>query len=110
MRKLPHRLQLRFAILAAMALLLAQAGAISHAYSHSAGLTTSSSHSTGAGSHDPCSGCLAFAPLLCGAGAPNCAPFIVPPGPNFATRALPGSFVDVPRLLAFRSRAPPDTH
>jgi hypothetical protein len=118
--------------MAVMALLIAQLGALSHAYSHDAYgrgahshgahaydgyghnafafddfAGAASVHACGAGSHDPCGDCLAFAPLLSAAGATSALPFTLPQGQNSAGRSAGGSLVDLPPLLAFRSRAPP---
>lgn len=110
MRQLLHRVELRIAVLAAMALLFAQLGAMSHAYSHDAAVGAPSSHDgTGAVTHDPCNECVAYAPLLCAAGTPAALPLLAPRGGTIATRATADSLVNLDLTLAFRSRAPPTT-
>jgi len=107
MRKLRHRFELRLAIMAALALLIAQLGATSHAYSHDAAAGAAASHRSGANSHDQCNDCLAYAPLLAAAAAPSALPFLGPQGPSAAVRATADSLVERSPTLAFRSRAPP---
>ncbi len=102
-----NRFELRIAVMAAVALLIAQLGAMSHAYSHDAAVGSPSTHQTGANSHDLCKDCLAYAPLLAGAAAASALPFIPPQGRGLATRATAQSLVDLSLTLAFRSRAPP---
>jgi hypothetical protein len=89
------------------ALLFAQLGAMSHAYSHDA--TRSSTHQIAANSHDLCNDCLAYAPLLSAAGTPTALPLIQPPGRGPATSATVRSLVELGPIPAFRSRAPPFT-
>lgn len=102
-----RRFAMRIAFMAALALLSAQFGALGHAYSHDAGLKPVPAHKLLPSSHDFCSDCLAFAPLLSGAGAPSPVPALLahgaPPMAASGGRALIGL---APRL-AFRSRAPP---
>lgn len=95
--------------MAAVALLIAQLGALSHAYSHDAAAGAPSTHQTGATSHDLCNDCLAYAPLLAGAAAPGALPSVLPQGRGLATRVTAHSLVDLSLTLAFRSRAPPNT-
>jgi len=109
LKKLLHRFEFRIAVMAALALLIAQLGAMSHAYSHDAAIGSASTHQTGATSHDPCNDCLAYAPLLAAAGAPGALPFVEPQGRGLATRATASSLVDLSLTVAFRSRAPPTT-
>jgi hypothetical protein len=109
LRKFLHRFELRLAVMAAVALLLAQLGAMSHAYSHDAALGSPTTHQAGANSHDPCDDCLAYAPLLAPGGMPGALPFIEPQGRGLATSAAAHSLVDLSLTLAFRSRAPPLT-
>jgi hypothetical protein len=109
LRKLLHRFELRLAVMAVVALLFAQLGAMSHAYSHDAALESASTHQSGASTHDPCKDCLAYAPLLAAAGATGTLPSIQPQGRGLATRASADSLVDLSLRLAFRSRAPPHT-
>jgi len=102
----PRRFELRFAVITAIALLIAQFGAMAHAYSHVADLSPASTLQS-SGSHDFCSDCLSFAPLLSAAGAPAALPRIEPPALTPRVHAEPRSLVDSRPRLAFRSRAPP---
>jgi hypothetical protein len=108
--KLLHRFQLRVALITGVALMFAQLGAMNHAYSHTADITPPSAHQSIPGTHDFCSDCLSFAPLLAGAGAPAALPFIEPQGGVAGIHAHLSSLVDRHPHLAFRSRAPPVTH
>jgi hypothetical protein len=108
LRKLLHRFELRIAVLAALALLIAQLGAMSHAYSHDIAVGSPSTHQTAA-THDLCNDCLAYAPLLAVAGAPGALPYIEPQGRDLATRATAESLLNLSLTVAFRSRAPPKT-
>ena len=110
MRKFLHRFELRVAFMAAVALLIAQLGAMSHAYSHDAAVGSAASHQVGVGSHDPCDDCLAYAPLLAAGGAPGALPFIEPQGHGIPTLSTTESLIDLSLTVAFRSRAPPVTH
>jgi hypothetical protein len=109
LRKFLLRSEFRLAVIAAAALLIAQLGAMSHAYSHDAAIGSPTTHPTGASSHDPCDECLAYSPLLASAGTPGALPPIEPQGRGLATRATANSLVDLSLTLAFRSRAPPIT-
>jgi len=109
LRKFLHRFELRLAVMTIAGLLIAQLGAISHAYSHDAAVHPTSTQQTGPGSHDPCNDCLSYAPLLSAGGAPSAVPFNVPQGRRAAARAAAGSLIDRSLNLAFRSRAPPYT-
>jgi hypothetical protein len=109
LKRLRHRIELRLAVMAVLALLLAQLGAMSHAYSHDAAMGSVATHQTGASSHDSCNDCLAYAPLLAVAGTPAALPSIEPQGRGLATCATADSLVDLSLTLAFRSRAPPET-
>ncbi len=106
--ELTHRLRIRWAAVAALALLIAQMGAMAHAYSH-VPQTRSVSAQQPIPSHDFCGDCLNFAPLLASAGAPTALPFVLPQGRHAAPPAPRYSLVDLKLLLAFRSRAPPVT-
>jgi hypothetical protein len=108
LRKLLHRFELRIALLAALALLIAQLGAMSHAYAHDAAVGSPATHQTAA-THDLCNDCLAYAPLLAAAGTPSALPYIEPQGRGLATRATAESLLDLSLTVAFRSRAPPKT-
>lgn len=117
MRKLLPRLEHRTAMLALVALLLAQLGALSHAYAHdpppwpAAGspAASPSTHPLGATGHDSCNECLSYAPLLCAAGTPTALPIIDPQGRDPQTRPTSDSLVHLCPALAFRARAPPNS-
>jgi hypothetical protein len=107
--KLTHHLRIRWAAVAALALLVAQMGALAHAYTHVPQISPVSAHQPLPGTHDFCADCLNFAPLLAAAGAPTVLPLMLPQGCHAAPPAPPCSLVDLQLLLAFRSRAPPVT-
>ena len=92
--------------MAAVALLIAQLGAMAHAYSHTAATAPASTHQSNP-SHDFCGDCLSFAPLLSAAGTPAAPSVVAPQGRSLAAIAGSRSLVDLPLTLAFRSRAPP---
>ena len=69
--KLHHRSELRIAVIAAIALMIAQVGAMAHAYTHVPGMRSPTALQSSPGSHDYCSDCLAYAPLLLVAGTPR---------------------------------------
>jgi hypothetical protein len=104
---LPQRFEFRIALIAAIALLIAQIGAMSHAYSHVAASAPTGTHQSGLGNHEFCNDCLGFAPLLSAGAAPAALPYITPQGPVAAAPVGGISFVDRFLVLAFRSRAPP---
>jgi hypothetical protein len=110
LKKLLHRFGLRIAAIAAVALLLAQLGAMTHAYSHDAVAGGTQTHQQQPGNHEVCADCLNFAPLLSAAGAPAALPFIEPQSAVLAPDAELRSLLDQSPYLAFRSRAPPATH
>jgi hypothetical protein len=103
-----HRLEFRIVALAALALFIAQLGAIAHAYSHRPA-TQSSAYQQSQTSHELCGDCLNFAPLLAPAGTPATLPFRLQHGQSAPPAAPPASFLDHRTYLAFRSRAPPIT-
>jgi len=105
--KLQHRFEFRVALIMSVALLIAQVGAMAHAYSHIPGAVPGSTHQSGPGSHETCNDCLAFAPLLSAAGAPAALPCAEPQGRNLTACAIGSSLVDRFLNLALRSRAPP---
>jgi hypothetical protein len=107
LRKVLHRFELRLVLLAMVGLLIAQLGALSHAYSHGA-VPAPAAHA-GLGGHDPCSDCLAFAPLLSAGTAPAVAPLVLPRTVVAAAPAAARSLNGVSGSLGFRSRAPPGT-
>ncbi len=90
-------------------LLMAQLGAMSHAYSHDAAVGSPPTHQSGVSSHEACKDCLAYAPLLAVAGACSVLPFALPPGHGAAARRAGDSVADLSLTLAFRSRAPPES-
>ena len=108
MLKRSHRLEFRIAALAALALFVAQLGAIAHAYTHQPS-TRSSTYQLTRNSHEVCGDCLNFAPLLATAGAPATLPFSLQHGQSAPPSIAPASFLDHRTYLAFRSRAPPAT-
>jgi hypothetical protein len=107
---LKHRRKLRFAVVAAFALVIAQLGAMAHAYTHVPETRPVSAQQTTPGVHDFCSDCLNFAPLLAAAGAPAALPFALPQGRCIAPQSPRDSLLGLKLLLAFRSRAPPASH
>lgn len=113
LKSVPTRYELRFAVLAAIALLFAQVGAIAHAYAHDASSLVASHHSganshSAANSHDLCNDCLAYAPLLAAAGAPVSVPLIEVERSVANVNGTSASLVGLTLTLAFRSRAPPN--
>jgi hypothetical protein len=90
--KQSHRI--RIVGLVALAFLVAQMGAIAHAYTHKPSTPEGSAYQQGANSHEFCGDCLNFS-LQHSRSAP--------PAP------APASFRGSETYLAFRSRAPPVT-
>jgi hypothetical protein len=109
LKKLQPRFELRVAVIAAVALLIAQFGAMAHAYSHDPTMGSASTQQSNPGSHDFCGDCLNFAPLLSAAGTPTALLFIAPQGRSVAAIFGDRSLLDLSLTLAFRSRAPPVT-
>jgi hypothetical protein len=107
--RLNRRLEFRLALIAALALVIAQLGAMTHAYSHTLEKAPVSSQQSNQGIHDFCKDCLNFAPLLSAAGASAALPFAIPQACSLAPQAQITRLVDLKFLLAFRSRAPPAT-
>jgi hypothetical protein len=101
-----HRLGFRIVALAALALFIAQLGAIAHAYTHRPPGQPSAYQLT-QNSHELCGDCLNFAPLLAPAGTPAAQPFSLQHSQSAPPSAAPASFLDHRTYLAFRSRAPP---
>ncbi len=93
--------------MAALALLIAQIGATSHAYAHDIVAGVSASLHDGAATHNPCSDCLAYAPLLSAAGTPTALPLMGHQAPGTGESAAADSLVERTPTHAFRSRAPP---
>jgi hypothetical protein len=110
LKKLLHRFELRLALITAVALLIAQIGAMSHAYSHGSDQAAVSSHPANSASHAFCGDCLNFAPLLAAAGTPATLPKIAPQGRTASPRSETASLLDRRPAPSFRSRAPPITH
>ncbi len=102
----PRSFALRIALYTAVAVVLAQLGALGHLYAHDAPPRAAAELSLPAG-HATCADCLGFAPLLFAAGALAALPAVpgIGHGPSTPLRGRPAprSF----RHLAFRSRAPP---
>jgi hypothetical protein len=107
---LQRRFKFRVAAIFAAALLIAQFGAMAHAYSHLRDAAPASSQQSNTLNHDFCSDCLNFAPVLSAAGTPAALPFIEPQGRGAGAHAECRSLIDRTPYLAFRSRAPPVTH
>jgi hypothetical protein len=104
-----HRLEFRVALIAALALIFAQLGAMTHAYSHTPEKSLVASQQANPGIHDFCKDCLNFAPLLSAAGAPVPLPLALAQACSVAPQAQITCLVNLKFLLAFRSRAPPVT-
>jgi hypothetical protein len=107
LRRLLHRFELRLAVMAVLALLIAQLGATAHAYAHHVADRGASARHAGTIAHNPCSDCLAYAPLLSAAGTPTALPLIGRQPTGAARHPAPASLVEPAPALAFRSRAPP---
>ena len=107
LKRLNKKLDLRIALMTAMALLIAQFGAQAHVYSHShvGSGTTEQLDSHGR----PCFECLSFAPLLSTAGTPTHLFAIAPQGVMAAPSDAVASLIARSPTPAFRSRAPPST-
>lgn len=103
-----HRQEFRAAILIAIALFIAQMGAIAHSYTHEPSNRTLTSRQI-SNSHESCADCLNFAPLLAAAGTPAVLPLAIHFTQSAPPPAPPASFLDHRTYLAFRSRAPPAT-
>ena len=102
-----QRIDLRIALIAALALLFAQLGAMTHAYSHVPKLSQASYAPQQPASHEVCAECLNFAPLLSSAGAPCVHQFHEPPSSDLAPAFACDTLLELKPRLAFRSRAPP---
>jgi hypothetical protein len=97
------RTEFRIAVIAGLALFIAQWGALAHAYTHE----PTTAYPQALKSHDFCSDCLNFAPSLAPGGTPTAAPFTLQHSQSVAPPPPPPSFLDHRTYLAFRSRAPP---
>jgi hypothetical protein len=100
-----QRATTRIVVMTAMALLIAQFAAQSHAYSH---VRPASDSTQQLDSHGRlCSECLSFAPLLATAGGLAHLSIIRPEGIATAPDARVLSLISRSPTAAFRSRAPP---
>jgi hypothetical protein len=106
LKRIAHNSPLVLAAFAALVLVLAQLGAMNHAYSHVPRVTASVQDSNPA-AHAVCDECLSFAPVLSSAGSPAIVDFMAPPPRAMALRAVAASLIANRLDLAFRSRAPP---
>jgi hypothetical protein len=86
-------------MLLALALVLAQTGAVMHGYSHLRASSPASSHS--------CPDCLSFAPLLAAAGATSHSLSVAPAQSGTTYRIPVAPLSGQSPQHAFRSRAPP---
>jgi hypothetical protein len=106
LKKIPHQSAFSLALIAAIVLVLAQLGAMNHAYSHVPQAAATMQDGNPA-AHAICDDCLSFAPLLSSAGSPSVMLFVAPPARAIALRAIAASLLNHRLDLAFRSRAPP---
>jgi hypothetical protein len=104
-----HQIDFRIALIAALALIVAQMGAMAHAYTHVPNASRISGQLPAPTDHQVCGECLNFAPLLAAAGAPAIPLHVEPPARGPVTTAQPASRPAFQPLLGFRSRAPPAT-
>ena len=105
MKVLGRKLELRIALMLAMALLCAQWAAQAHAYSHLSSKTIATHQIDLKG--QLCSDCLSFAPLLSAAAGSSLPPVPAPQGVDPAPASVAYSLVSQDFPAAFRSRAPP---
>ncbi len=89
--------------LLAVFLLLAQWGAVVHAYSHDRALGFAAIQ----GVESSCAECPSFAPVLGGAAPSQALPHVEFPAPLLVREEITSGFRDSSPILAFRSRAPP---
>ena len=104
-----HRVEFRIAVIAGLALFIAQWGALAHAYTHqpTAAYEQGLTYDQGLKSHEICVDCLNFAPFLAPGGTPTAALFTLQHSRSAPPPPLPASFLERRAYLAFRSRAPP---
>ena len=97
----------RLLLLAAVAMLVGQLGAQAHAYSHSGSPSAPSDqlHTH----HDLCQECLAFTPLLAGAGGLDHTMSFADAKALWQASSAGASLISLELVLAFRSRAPPSS-
>jgi len=105
--KRSHHFECRIAVMAVLALFVAQLGAIAHAYTHRPSTVQTSAYQQKQASHDLCGDCLNFAPLLAPAGTPVKLPLSLQHSQSAPPSTVSVSFLDHRTYLAFRSRAPP---
>jgi hypothetical protein len=106
LKKIPHHSSFGLALIAAVVLVLAQLGAMNHAYSH-VPQAAATVQGVNPAAHSICDDCLSFAPVLSSAGSPAVLSFVAPPARAIALRAVAASLLNNRLCLAFRSRAPP---
>jgi hypothetical protein len=106
LKKFTHKSAFSFAVIAAIVLVLAQLGAMNHAYTHVPQVAATVQDSNPA-AHSICDDCLSFAPVLSAAGSHTLLLFVAPPARAVALRAVAASLFNNRLNLAFRSRAPP---
>jgi len=100
-----RRYAARLGALLALALLVAQIGAVMHGYSH---LSTSvESRGAPVTSSQSCPGCLAYAPVLAAAGGTSHSPALAQAQVGTTYRTLVAPLVGYSPQHAFLSRAPP---
>ena len=105
MKRLSRKIELRVALITAIALLIAQFGAQAHAYTH---LRLGADTTEQLDSHGRlCTDCLAFAPLLAKAGGHSLPVIFAPQGVEIAPASAVASLTARVLTPAFRSRAPP---
>ena len=102
---LSRKVELRVALMLAMALLFAQWAAQAHAYSHLASRADATHQLDLKGQF--CSDCLSFAPLLSAAAGSSLPSFVIPQGVDPAPASVSVSLISRDFPAAFRSRAPP---
>jgi hypothetical protein len=102
-----HRTELRIAVIAALALFIAQLGAMAHAYSHQPGAGPVAIHAPNATLHEACDECLNFAPLLAATGVPTLPPMHLTHAVASVVDPVTPLLLGHRTFLAFRSRAPP---
>jgi hypothetical protein len=108
LNSLSNKINLRIALLMALALLIAQFGAEAHAYSH---LRADSHAAQQKDFHTgQCFDCLSFAPLLASAGGPSHALIVAAQGVEAAADTTVPALATATPTHAFQSRAPPATH
>lgn len=105
MKRLSRKIELRLALITAIALLIAQFGAQAHAYTH---LRLGADTTDQLDSHGRlCTDCLAFAPLQAKAGGHSLPVVFAPQGVEVAPASAVISLAERVITPAFRSRAPP---